>query len=527
MTELALMLVSLVTFLLAIVNAYQLGLHESEPSNRARFHAIPVALSQLFHDRAHDYTANWSIAVDFQGSKESTQSLIDKHKTKTPPATDGDYYWAADDRGFSDFVYVSFALFGAELSSLFYFWFSLLGISLLLALIRFCKDPAALVIVTTVMIGLGAGISTYETAANQFSFQEASIHISESRMFGLLGAMALVHLLLTVFRSDRSVSIWLNWSTAILQIGLITFLLHNRSTILWIFLALILVCGMLFVYRRFLQGSGHNWKAAAVTVVLLLCSFFTLKAFQLQMFNPAYFAEIGPRTVWHNAIMGTAYSPALSEKFKMVNVSDAAAIEAVILDMKQRDDPRLTDDWERQNILNSLGGHNGFDWVTYEIVAKELLLRTLSEYPMEAFKMFFWYKPIAVVDVLWCYSVETSIGCTSEERSAHSGEGDTSGSTEGSSALSWLWVVLAAVTAGVYHVTGRKRTELPRQLFKLVRQISLPLVIVLLVGLLPAYIFYPSTASSAGATAILLTIIYLGIVMFSFSVFQFFSNSKI
>jgi len=33
------------------------------PSNRYRFHAIPVALSMLYHDRSRDYTGYKEIAI--------------------------------------------------------------------------------------------------------------------------------------------------------------------------------------------------------------------------------------------------------------------------------------------------------------------------------------------------------------------------------------------------------------------------------------------------------------------------------
>ena len=294
--SLLLAIICLFTFLLTLIHAQQLGLDTTEPSNRARFHAIPVALSQLYHARTHDYTANWSIAIDFQGSSQSTQALIKKHVETKPPAIDGDYYWAADDRGFGDFVFASFALFGADLTSLFYFWFLILGLSMVLALIRFFNDLPALIFITTGVFALGATISMYDRASNQFSFKETSVHISESRMLGVLGIIALVHIVLNSFRSNKNIALWLNLGTMILQVAIVTFLLHARLTVLWIFLVLMLISVGGFFYHLMSKPSNQSWKMAALTMATLVTALLSLQFFKCR-YSISAIAEIGPYSV--------------------------------------------------------------------------------------------------------------------------------------------------------------------------------------------------------------------------------------
>ncbi len=55
--SLLLILLIAVSFFTAIFVANQFGLSRAEPSSRMRLHALPVAISQVYHGRKHDYTA--------------------------------------------------------------------------------------------------------------------------------------------------------------------------------------------------------------------------------------------------------------------------------------------------------------------------------------------------------------------------------------------------------------------------------------------------------------------------------------
>ena len=70
-------------------------------TNRLQFHAIPVALSVLYHGRTHDYTAYSSVAIPFQTPAPDVDTKIARAIGNVPPPGDSTYYWVADDRGMS------------------------------------------------------------------------------------------------------------------------------------------------------------------------------------------------------------------------------------------------------------------------------------------------------------------------------------------------------------------------------------------------------------------------------------------
>ena len=93
-------------------------------TGRLRFHAIPVAMSVLYHGRRHDYTTYRSLALGFQErpqaiptSEDSIETRLAWAATYTPPKDDATHYWAADDRGWADYVIGAFALFGPHVKS--------------------------------------------------------------------------------------------------------------------------------------------------------------------------------------------------------------------------------------------------------------------------------------------------------------------------------------------------------------------------------------------------------------------------
>src|SRR5262249_50273269 len=100
-------------------------------SHRYRFHAIPVALAQLYHKAPHDYTSYKHIAHRFQDTSRDTDELIQEvvHHRYVPPEEPAVYYWVADDRGLSDYASAAFRLYGPHVKSLTRFYFLLLAVA--------------------------------------------------------------------------------------------------------------------------------------------------------------------------------------------------------------------------------------------------------------------------------------------------------------------------------------------------------------------------------------------------------------
>ena len=113
-------LIACVWVVLAITLIYQRGEELSLDrlvENRLRHHAIPIAMSALYHGHPHDYTGFRDLAVRFQKS-EPIEFLLNWARLYTPQSPPGSDFWAADDRGTADYVIAAFALFGPSAHSL-------------------------------------------------------------------------------------------------------------------------------------------------------------------------------------------------------------------------------------------------------------------------------------------------------------------------------------------------------------------------------------------------------------------------
>ena len=81
---------------------------DTYPMDRLRFHAIPIAVSEHYRGRVHDYTGYIPLAHAFQESAQLDDLIAWAVET---PLSLGDptYFWAADDHGMVDYVIGAFA----------------------------------------------------------------------------------------------------------------------------------------------------------------------------------------------------------------------------------------------------------------------------------------------------------------------------------------------------------------------------------------------------------------------------------
>jgi hypothetical protein len=487
-----------VAFTVALFVARDLGLSQSDPSSRTQLHAIPVAISQIYHGRAHDYTAYWSIAMrfydQFSHRRQPLDAAIYQAVHADIPPGDRTYYWTADDRGLSDFVNAAFRLFGPKVRSLFDFWFLLLGLSVIAAILRFGHDRIALCAIACSVIGIGAVLPAL-TRAKSEAFAELSIHISESRMFDILGIVALVHLVLAMLRPPAT-SQWTEIGTLIAQAALIAFLVHARTSVSWLFVAVLTIGLVLAVLRS--KGGAPVLRGRVTLAVLctVLTAWAGVHLYQRATFNEVYFGETGPRTFWHNALMGLSLNSVLARELNL-GINDRSAIEAVLRDMKARNDPRLTDQWQVQDILNSLGAVNTFEWRSYEDAARDLYFHTLRSEPWQAAKLFVWDKPGRVTAIVGCEFL--LLTCDA------SGFGDARfPERRVQRFLPWIWVGLLALVATIQHTSRPGSEEVPGTA-ESHGSIVVLLLFAALIGLAPAMMIYPAVPQLGGTVVLLLT----------------------
>lgn len=395
---LAAVLLSLVALLYATDR--RLGLYHFA-STRCRFHAIPVAVSVLYHNRPHDYTANRSLAMGFQNTERELDHQL-RESIQRRDDNPGTYFWVADDRGLADYAIASFSLFGPKTRSLSKFYFVLLAGTLALFVAGYRRSPAALLLPTFVLLGwlALAQVLLYPTPFPNGQGQWAEqIPLYESRMFDVLALVAVLHLGLLAAGPQAGRAAWV---TAVPQAAFLVFLYHARSSLGWQYLALFTLIGVRLVwwavaFRLVAQGS-RPVKADVLrplfVALLLGGSLVGLKQYQRLVYFPGYLAEHGNRTFWHNALMGLAYHPALRDDLGMPLCDDRTTAEFVLRKMAERDPGLDRSKWNEVAAMNSLGNHNAFDWNAYEVVGRDVYLELWRDRPRDMAACYGFYKPL-------------------------------------------------------------------------------------------------------------------------------------
>jgi len=377
----------------------QVGLHHYA-STRYRFHAIPVAISTLYHSREHDYTAYRNLAMSFQ---DADKNLDDQIRHAVHPDYDiggGTYFWVADDRGLADYVIGAFWLFGPKTLSLSKFLFVLLGLSLVLYTVGYWRTPAALVLPVFVLFGwlsIAQVMLFHVPFPNGCGWWGEEIALYESRMFDVLALVSILHL--TVLAGVGAHVRRLAWLTAIPQTALLIFLYHARSSIGWQFLALFALTGVRVGWWALQRVRSANPPPAsplarpAFVATILVLSIVGLKRYQEVTYHRDYLEEYGQRTFWHNALMGLAYHPELRDELPLKLCDDRDAIDLVLKRMEVRDPNLDRNQWNWQAALNSLGNHNRFDWNRYEVAAREIYFDLWRDRPDTMAACYAYYKP--------------------------------------------------------------------------------------------------------------------------------------
>ena len=376
---------------------------DRQVTNRLQYHAIPVAISVLFHGHPHDYTALTSIARTFQDAKTDVEVKIIRTILNEPPADDTTYYWAADDRGMADYVIAAFRLFGPSTKSLYKFYFVVLAASVVLFLADLAWAPIASALLLLVLGGIYACTSVIPLGNLTLPIFEPS-SIYEPRIVELLAYVATLHLALTPFFSAR-------WSPArraivAMQAAILVACYHMRSSVGWevSFILMLNVACWIWRHRHQARAQGDGalrptMIAATWPSICLAAGLVLLFAYHRVAFNPRYFRDMGSRVVWHNALMGLSFNAHLREKYRLA-VDDRAVVNAVRTYLQSTNDPRLTVEWNETTILNSLGGHTVFDWFAYEGAGRDLYRHIWRSDPGAMLRLYTVDKPAETIRVI-------------------------------------------------------------------------------------------------------------------------------
>src|SRR4029077_4286325 len=141
----------------------------------------------------------------------------------------------ANELGLADYIYFSFRLFGDKISSLYYFFYLVVGLTCLFYVLQFRNSPFLLFLL---VIFLGE-LHFLENYAH--SFDQSTV--SNSRLFSGLSLVPALHILLLLWqrRPPRAFTV----TTAIVQSVIFAFLLSCRTELAWqVAMIAVVACGI-------------------------------------------------------------------------------------------------------------------------------------------------------------------------------------------------------------------------------------------------------------------------------------------
>lgn len=346
------------------------------------FYAFPAYFSEA-HFGAPRYTYFSELNAHFASgnpfvSRPLLESLLATANSKSVPVlTTVPLLFPADEKGTVDFVRFAFAMFGENLPSLLYFYFAILAASLALFVVRFRREPAALLTGVLALAALYVGTSALPITREVYS-------VINPRGVGSLSFIALVHLSLLALSKDR-----LGWRDApalVFQPAAILLVVTMRSAESWQALALVAIaaaglCGA-FVHRA---GRPVPWLRACAPVLPVL---ILLGGYQLYQ-RAAYPAEYSSTNVrnkifWHNVLIGFALHPQLAGPYGL-SLNDASVWSFVRYRAIAAHNPEVP------AIFFETGLVKGFR--AYDELCRQTILELAAKHPRQIVELYVWYKP--------------------------------------------------------------------------------------------------------------------------------------
>lgn len=389
----------LLAFALSLGTALRLKMHTEPPY--WVYAAIPPALSHVEYGHERYKSLNFVHDIYFgqltSNYARDINRIVADILAKHPVATDrGDRIVnQADDKGIVVLTEIAFRLFGYKVEGVLYLYYIILGVSVVLFVYSYRRNPHALLL-------LAAFLLLHRMILPMIKYDAQLGGITALRCMPVLAMIACMHCILYFFESRVDGK---KIAALILQIAIMVFVLHIRSTTMW---ELALVAGASVVALLWRKGPTagqstrwpflkNRWPAAiplAATIVLVML----LNAHRAYGFPEEYHrnGEAVTRPFWHNIYSGFAFHPAMAQRYQL-KVDDFT----VLLATKQY----LLEN-NRADVWEAAGGNSpnytGMRWKAYDDAVRDMLFARCREYFGECMATLIYYKPLSMIkNVLW------------------------------------------------------------------------------------------------------------------------------
>lgn len=364
--------------------------------------AIPYALSKLVFDQ-EKYISNKVVYDAFMHGRNtiSNNAGIDYVLNLEKSSIGKDFIlWDIEDKGIIDYVSLSFKIFGFKAERILNLFYLILFVSSLAYTAINILYPTRLIILLQFLIML-------YLVQPMTSINPQLTSLVAPRALPVLSIIACLHCLFFTFTPSKKV---LSILMLALQIGIIIFVTHLRIVTYWQIVAIITVSICVFFIRTLYtlnKGMFYSFRKSALSLLPILLIFvylFGLHTYRNAVFPKTYEASGHPQTrlVWHNILSGLAFEPMLAAKYNL-KIDDGSIVDMVseYLLIEHRDEELMN--------LNAGGGDHIYPymrWDSYDKLAKEVLINTCIDHPVECLKVNVYYKPLSLIKNLgWAYGV--------------------------------------------------------------------------------------------------------------------------
>jgi hypothetical protein len=300
---------------------------------------------------------------------------------------------AGNELGYADYIYLSFRLFGTEVSSLYYFWFLLIAISCSLYVVQFIRRPFFLFLLAIYLA------EVYLLQSYALSKGTELNTVANSRLFSALSLLPACHILFVLWQA-KPLALWQGALWRMFTIAAVTFqsaffafLLSCRTEIAWQFAMIMATAAITGIYllraqplsggpgllRRARKRLTPLWPAG----VLLLFVVANLALVSLTA-DKRYALEPKAHIIWHEVLMGILSSNMELRREYVGDdpntYSDNEVYTAVIKDLNARND-------SSSPISRIENGHITIDlmrgWGEYDRLVRSFALRVIRDHPFQ------------------------------------------------------------------------------------------------------------------------------------------------
>jgi hypothetical protein len=306
------------------------------------------------------------------------------------------------EKGLALFYTLSLAVFGIQLSSLFYGFMLVFFVTVGLFAVAFSRDILAMASLVATCCAMYLIVPVVQGLSPDVN----AVH--GSRYLPLLGILPILHLLMLFERGQiRPLQVVIAAGQAVV----LFFVVFSRLSGLW------MVAGLaLWIVARLAASRIYNNRRSARTldqavvpgalVGFVLAALFFYPKFAL---DPQYLKqdETQYRTFWHHLLVAANFNPARPEvssvPAEIPGYGDTIAYLLFEKEIARRGEALsqyLMDDeagWPQRT------SHRQYDykWGLYESIVKSIFLRLVAEHPLYVLKSIFFYEPLAIVQELF------------------------------------------------------------------------------------------------------------------------------